>query len=368
MSEDKAHEFREQQVKLTIEGDLDAPVTLTSYRAGRAAYRPRGGRGFQHAEATAPAPHLKEAVADLRAEILSKVATLTHHETPFRIHALIREREVLGVADYQQRFAGIWGTVQDDQGRDLVFGRDQLGTWHFRRGLWEQCPPDMPELKSLDDPLPTIMSPYCGTLLHEAVGHALEAEYIHAGPLKYHLGDRISSDELTVMDRPDLEGFVGSMSHDDRGNKASQTTLIHRGFLVGDLGPGNGVFRRAAYRDLPLVRATNFLVCGGGSHPEDWIANIKDCYYICWIQKGHWTPGTHKFRILTGPVLRIHRGRVVSRANWAVWEMSTVDLLRRIVAVGNDVCMDPVVHWCVKKHQAVPISLGAPSLLLREPL
>jgi len=220
-------------------------------------------------------------------------------------------------------------------------------------------------IEAFDPRLPMILSPYSGTLLHEAVGHALEADYLADSPLRFHGGERISHEELTVEDRPDVAGFAGSMSRDDSGTPTSATTLLHRGVLVGDLSFGHGAWRRGNYRELPQIRATNFLIKSGSDDPGQWLHSLPECYYVAWIQSGNWLPGSARFKAMTGHVLHYRAGRAIARADWLPLTLPTLDLLARIIAAGNDFTMDPVVHWCVKKNQAVPMGMGGPSLLLR---
>jgi predicted Zn-dependent protease len=85
---------------------------------------------------------------------------------------------------------------------------------------------------------------------------------------------------------------------------------------------------------------------------------------VTWIQSGNWQPGTHRIKILTGPIFSLERGRVCGVREWVRLEMSSADLMRRVAGVGNDFTMDPAIHWCVKKNQAIPMGMGGPSILI----
>lgn len=361
----ESHEMRESQAMMILEGEPYAPSKMMAVRAGVSRYRSHNRCARQHGLSLEAAARQVEAMAAMEREIGQKLERFKHLGASMRVQGLARERTVRGVAGYRQRFAGFWGTLRLENTWDSVFGGVLGGPMLFRRGIWEQWSPRLPKIEKIDPRLPLVLSPYCATLLHEAVGHAAEADYLDGSPLKYHVGERVSHDELTIMDRPDLNGFPGSMTHDDTGRGVSGTTLIHRGFLVGDLDHARGVFRRGSFREIPQIRATNFVVNQGTSDPRAWLSDLPRCLYVSGIQTGNWIPGTHKIKVMTGPVFLLEKGSPVAFVPWAPLNFSTLNLLDRIIAIGNDLCMDPVVHWCMKKNQSVPIGMGAPSILIR---
>lgn len=165
------------------------------------------------------------------------------------------------------------------------------------------------------------------------------------------------------MDCPDIDNLPGTMRVDDCGNPATRTTLIHRGVLVGDLDQEKGVWRRGDYRDLPYIRASNFIIREGQDDPSGWLS--APCVYVTEIAKGTWIPGSRRIKIMCGTSFKLEFGSPIARRPWTILEFDSLDVLSRIESVGRDFAIDPHVHWCVKRHQPVPISLGSPSLLLR---
>jgi hypothetical protein len=356
--------MHEDQVSVTLQGTLDALTRETSMRAGVVDFQNGSHGAVQRARSSLISPTLADLAESLINHIRGALERFTEMEGTFKIQALVRRRRVPGIAGYRQSYTGFWGTLTVADHWDAVFGADRNGELIFRRGPWESWSNTLPAIENVDLTLPLILSPYCGTLFHEAVGHALEAEYLDSSPLKFYRGERVAGAELTAVDRPDLMGYAGSMSHDDCGRPASETTLIHRGILVGDLSPGHGAMRRASYRELPLLRATNFVIREGTGRPMPWLSDLPRALYVAWVQNGNWKPGDHRFKVMTGPIFLLEHGQPVAYLPWTTLELHTLAFLKAIRELGDDLTMDPVVHWCVKKNQAVPMSLGSPSMLV----
>ena len=312
----------------------------------------------------APDLELQAEVEALQSHLKQQLEYFRDEDAHVSLRGLIRLRQVAGIPQADLDFRGFWGFLHVGHHQMAVFGSDPEGNLRFRRGPWESWPQTLPRFRTKDKQLPIIMSPFCGTLLHEAVGHGMEAEFLGGSLLKFRFGERISPANLTIMDRPDHPGYAGSMTCDDTGAQATQTTLVHRGVLVGDLSTEKGVWRRGSFADHPLIRASNFLIAPGEEDPSQWITSHKRVLYVTGIQSGSWLPGSQKLKIMTGPVFLLEHGEPVAWRSWSFFDFSIIRLLRRIEAVGGDFRMDPLVHWCMKKHQAVPMGMGSPSFLL----
>lgn len=354
--------MEEEQVFMRLEGKLAAPTCLVSARAGVVRFELSRGGSQQHAQSReVPADLLADARC-MHDDALTKLERFQGLDAVLKMHGLLRHRQVAGVPSYTQSFTGFWGTLKIKDQPTSIFGSDLQDGISFRRGPWEGWSLELPQFDVVDSSQPLVLSPYCATLFHEAVGHALEADFLQGSPLKFYTGEKISHSRLSVVDRPDLTGYAASMSHDDTGIKVSETTLIHQGFLVGDLS--KGAFRRASFREPPLVRATNFLISNGTEDPQSWLSQLANGYYVTWIQSGSWRPGSTQFKVLTGPIFQLRLGVPVAFREWASLQLTIGTFLNGIAAVGNDLTMDPVVHWCMKQNQRVPMSMGSPSLLL----
>src|SRR5437870_10261022 len=126
-----------------------------------------------------------------------------------------------------------------------------------------------------------------GVMLHEAVGHGLEADFNRRGTSAFAglMGQRVATQGVTVVDDGTMPGRRGSLSIDDEGTPTSRTVLIEDGILVGymqdrqnarlmSMRPtGNG--RRQGYAHLPMPRMTNTYMLAGAHAPGEIIALVK---------------------------------------------------------------------------------------------
>ena len=76
-----------------------------------------------------------------------------------------------------------------------------------------------------------------GILLHEAVGHGLEADFNRKGVSAFsdRIGQQVASPLCTVVDDGSISDRRGSLNVDDEGNPTQQNVLIENGVLRGYL-------------------------------------------------------------------------------------------------------------------------------------
>ena len=76
-----------------------------------------------------------------------------------------------------------------------------------------------------------------GTMIHEAIGHGLEADLAQQGLSVYSkkIGERVASPLITVVDDPTLPQKRGSYAFDDEGVPSRKTVLVQEGILKGYL-------------------------------------------------------------------------------------------------------------------------------------
>jgi len=127
-----------------------------------------------------------------------------------------------------------------------------------------------------------------GILLHEAIGHGLEGDFIRKGTSAFSgmLGERVAAKGVTIVDDGTLAGRRGSLTIDDEGTPTSCTTLIEDGILKGFMQdrmnsrllgvPATGNGRRESFAHAPMPRMTNTLMLGGDKDPEEIVADLKD--------------------------------------------------------------------------------------------
>ncbi len=130
-----------------------------------------------------------------------------------------------------------------------------------------------------------------GVLLHEAVGHGLEADFNRKKTSAFAglIGKRVASEKCTVVDNGTMPWRRGSLNVDDEGQPTQNTVLIEKGILKGYLSDklssrlmgmadtGNG--RRESYEHIPMPRMTNTYMLAGQDDPEDIIRSVKHGVY-----------------------------------------------------------------------------------------
>ena len=115
-----------------------------------------------------------------------------------------------------------------------------------------------------------------GVLLHEAIGHGLEADFNRKKTSAFSdmMGRRVASDKCTVIDNGTMPGRRGSLNVDDEGNRTDSTVLIEKGILKSYLTdklssrlmnlPNTGNGRRESYQHIPMPRMTNTYMLASG--------------------------------------------------------------------------------------------------------
>ncbi|MCF6320131.1 MAG: metalloprotease TldD, partial [Proteobacteria bacterium] len=130
-----------------------------------------------------------------------------------------------------------------------------------------------------------------GVLLHEAIGHGLEGDFNRKGTSAFagKVGQRVASDQCTIIDSGILPNRRGSLNIDDEGTPAQENVLIENGILKGYMqdklnarlmgvkSTGNG--RRESFAHLPIPRMTNTYMMNGKYEHEEIIASVKKGIY-----------------------------------------------------------------------------------------
>ena len=215
-----------------------------------------------------------------------------------------------------------------------------------------------------------------GILLHEAVGHGLEADFNRKGTSAFAslMGERVAAEGVTVVDDGTLAERRGSLAIDDEGTPAARTTLIEDGVLVGYMHDrmsarltgaqptGNG--RRQSHAHAPMPRMTNTFMLGGESDPADILAGLDDGIYAVGFGGGQVDITNGKFVFSCTEAYRVRHGRVGAPIKGATIIGDGPTALRHIRAVGNDMALDPGIGNCGKSGQWVPVGVGQPTVLI----
>lgn len=214
-----------------------------------------------------------------------------------------------------------------------------------------------------------------GVLLHEAVGHGLEADAVQKGASVYAglLGKRVAPPFVTAYDDGALAGAWGSDGCDDEGTATQRTTIIAEGELVGYLydlvrareanaaPTGNG--RRESYRHPPLPRMTNTYFAPGDASPEDLIAGVRRGLYAVSFGGGQVEPATGDFVFGVSEGYLIENGRVTAPVRGATLVGNCLRALAAIDGIADD--LEIATGFCGKGGQSVPAGVGQPHVRLR---
>ncbi len=266
-----------------------------------------------------------------------------------------------------------WKSFGGTLGWELVEGID-LHHWtsHVKEKALEllsaRSPPSG-EMDVIADPELT------GVLIHEALGHAVEADSVKNGDsiLAGKLGEEIAVEELTVVDDPTLPGKFGSYPYDDEGIKARRVEIIRDGVLVNYLNDRetaeyfglepNGHARAESYNHQPLVRMSNTYVEPGNWSFEEILGEVRQGLYMLGDKGGEvdTANGTFTFGAKIGYI--VENGEIRKTVRDVALSGKILDVLRNIRAIGNDTRVE-FPGYC-GKGQWVPVDDGGPHVLTR---
>ncbi|MEW5855578.1 MAG: metallopeptidase TldD-related protein [Myxococcota bacterium] len=213
-----------------------------------------------------------------------------------------------------------------------------------------------------------------GVLLHEAVGHGLEADFIRKGTSLFcdKVGQKVASELCTVVDDGTLHNLRGSLNVDDEGHPTGRTVLIENGILRGYMSdrlnaglmgiPRTGNGRRESYQATPLPRMTNTFLVAGKDDPEEMVRSVKKGLYCRAFGGGQVdiSNGNFVFEVREGYL--IEDGKLTAPVKGATLIGVGPKVLGQITAVGHDAQMDPGMYTCGKAGQSVPVGVGMPSV------
>ena len=215
-----------------------------------------------------------------------------------------------------------------------------------------------------------------GVLLHEAIGHGLEADFNRKGTSAFTglIGKRVASEKCTVVDNGTLPSRRGSINVDDEGSPTQNTVLIEKGILKGYLSDklsaklmgmadtGNG--RRESYEHIPMPRMTNTYMLAGDDAPEDILRSVQRGVYAANFGGGQVDITNGKFVFSASEAYLIEDGKVTAPLKNCTLIGNGPDALTKVSMVGNDLALDEGVGTCGKDGQSVPVSVGIPTIKL----
>ncbi len=217
-----------------------------------------------------------------------------------------------------------------------------------------------------------------GILLHEAIGHGLEADFNRkkSSAFSDQLGERVASDLCTVIDDGTLPNRRGSINCDDEGTATGRTVLIEKGILKNYLQdrlnatlmkmPLTGNGRRESYAHNPMPRMTNTFMLAGESDPEEIIRSVKKGLYAVSFGGGQVDITSGKFVFSASEAYLVENGKIGLPVKGATLIGNGPDVLKKVTMVGNDLALDAGIGTCGKDGQSVPVGVGLPTTKISE--
>jgi len=211
-----------------------------------------------------------------------------------------------------------------------------------------------------------------GTLIHESVGHGLEADLNLKGLSVYsgRIGQKVASELITVIDDGRDPGQRGTAAMDDEGTATQRTVLIEKGILrtylsdrkhaeqLGIRRSGNA--RRENFRHLPICRMTNTMIASGDSDPEEIVRSVKDGIFVKKMGGGQVDVVSGNFAFEVTECYRIRDGKVAEALRGATLVGQGPKLMSEIDMVGWDLGYS--TGTCGKDGQGAPVADAQPTL------
>jgi TldD protein len=209
-----------------------------------------------------------------------------------------------------------------------------------------------------------------GVLLHEAVGHGLEADFNRKKTSAFAglIGRQVASSKVTVVDNGRMPSRRGSLNVDDEGSATQETVL--KGYLSDKLSarlmgiPSTGNGRRESYQQIPMPRMTNTYMLAGEDAPEDIIRSVKRGLYAVNFGGGQVDITSGKFVFSASEAYLIEDGKVTAPVRDATLIGNGPEALKHVSMVGNDLALDEGIGTCGKDGQSVPVGVGMPTVKL----
>jgi TldD protein len=226
--------------------------------------------------------------------------------------------------------------------------------------------------------MPVVLSSEAGgTMVHEAIGHGLEADLARRGMSVYRdrLGERVGTPLVSIADDGTLPGKRGSFGMDDEGTPGGRTLLVEGGILKGYLHdrlsslrdgvPPTGNGRRESYRHRPIPRMTNTLILPGETPPEEVLSGVDRGLLVVKMGGGQVNTVTGDFMFEVAEGYRIEGGRRGEPVRGATITGNGPEVLSMIDRVGSDLGFG--IGTCGKDGQGVPVGDAQPTLSIGPP-
>lgn len=215
-----------------------------------------------------------------------------------------------------------------------------------------------------------------GILLHEAMGHSFEADFIRKGQSIFtdKIGELVCNTDINIVDDGTIIGNRGSCNFDDEGIEGQKTYMVKDGVLnsylhdrisakhFGVSPTGNG--RRESFRYYPIPRMRATYMENGKEDPAEIIRSVKQGIYVSDFSNGQVKIGEGDFTFYVQGGYMIEDGKLT----YPIKDINVIGngpkALADIIAVGNDKKIDNGT-WTCGKDQSAYVSCGIPTVLVK---
>jgi len=217
-----------------------------------------------------------------------------------------------------------------------------------------------------------------GILLHEAIGHAFEADFNRKNISIFSdmLNKKICNEHINVVDEGLIEGDRGAINFDDEGVESQKTYIVKDGVLnsylhdrisarrYGVEPTGNG--RRQSFKYMPLPRMRITYMENGNCSEADIIASVKQGVYVDKFTNGQVQIGAGDFTFFVKSGYLIENGKLTQPIKDVNIIGNGPKALADITMVGNNLKIDASAWTCGKDGQSAPVAQGLPSVLVKQ--
>jgi TldD protein len=217
-----------------------------------------------------------------------------------------------------------------------------------------------------------------GILLHEAIGHAFEADFNRKNISIFSdkLGKLICNKNITIVDDGTIVNDRGSINFDDEGIAVQKTAIVTEGVLTsylhdrisakfyGVAPTGNG--RRESFRFIPIPRMRSTYMENGNTKEADIIAGVKKGIFVDNFTNGQVQIGEGDFTFFVKSGFLIENGKLTQPIKDINIIGNGPKALADIIMVADNLKIDPGAWTCGKDGQSCPVSQGLPSVLVKQ--
>jgi len=258
---------------------------------------------------------------------------------------------------------------------DLDFFLNEKTPEHFATEASRQAVAMLDSAEAPAGEMTVVLGPgWPGILLHEAVGHGLEADFNRkqVSAFSGRVGEQVASPLCTVVDDGSIARRRGSLNVDDEGHPTARNVLIENGVLRGYLqdrlssritgAAPTGSGRRESYAHIPMPRMTNTFMLAGESDPEEIIRSVPKGLYCVNFGGGQVDITSGNFVFSASESYLIEGGRLTRPVRNATLIGNGPETLKYVSMVGSDLKLDEGIGMCGKEGQSVPVGVGIPTI------